>query len=181
MKRYLSIFLVATAALGLFGCEQRTDKVDAGGVILSVSEFDGLPLQVSVSSGSLVVGEIVIESIAKNESQPTSPLMNVEMQRVETTFTRADTGTILPPPYVAAIFGVTPIGGDQTYENLPLMGPDQFLSRPLSDLLLQNGGFDKETGQEYVRLNVIVRFFGQTLSGDSVETEPISFTVTFTR
>ena len=185
MKRLLAISLLIGAA-ALLGCES-TNRVDAaGGVILSVSDFDGLPAEVSVSNmqlagGVLTIGEITIENHAANRSQPTSSLMNVEMQQYEVTFSRADTGTILPPPLVQPIFGVAPVNGTQRYNNLRMMNIDQVESRPLSDLLLINGGFDKETGQEFVRLNLFIRFFGRTLSGDAVATAPVGFTVTFLR
>ena len=185
MKRILVISVLIGAA-ALLGCEQSTDKVDAGGVILSVSDFDGLPAEVSVfgmqlAGSVLTIGEITIENRPKNLTQPTSALMSVEMQSYEVTFSRADTGTILPPPLVQPIFGVTPVGGEQRYENLRVLGIDQVESRPLRDLLLINGGFDKETGQTFIRLNLIIRFFGRTLSGDAVATAPVAFTVTFTR
>jgi len=176
---------IALAFLSLFlwGCEERTDQSGDGGVILSVSDFDGLPAEVGVNllqlAGFLSVGEITIDSHQKDPSGTTSSLMNVEMDSYEVTFSRADTGTLLPPPLVQKIFGVTPINGSQTYENLRILTLEQIESRPLSDLLFVNGGFDKETGLDFIRLNLIMRFFGRTLSGDPVQTAPISFTVTF--
>ena len=185
MKRILAISaLIGTTAL--LGCPQPTAKVDGGGVILSVSDFDGLPAEVSVAgmvlAGSiLTLGEITINNHAKNPGQGTSSLMNVEMQSYEVTFSRADTGTLLPPPLVQAIFGVTPVDGTRRYENLRILSVDQVESRPLRDLMLINGGFDKETGQDFIRLNITIRFFGKTLAGEGVATAPVGFTVTFTR
>ena len=185
MKRLLAIsVLIGTTAL--LGCDKPLDKVDSGGVILSVSDFDGLPAEASVAgmvlAGSiLTIGEITIDNHAKSPGLGTSSLMNVEMLSYEVTFSRADTGTILPPPLVQAIFGVTPVDGTQRYNNLRILGPDQVESRPLRDLMLINGGFDKETGQDFIRLNLSIRFFGRTLSGENVATAPVGFTVTFTR
>ena len=105
--------------------------------------------------------------------------MNVEIQSYEVTYTRADQGTRVPPPMVRGLFGVAPAGGDYIVENLPVMALEQLLNPPLSDLLFQNGGFDKETGSTLIKLNFILRFFGRTLSGDEVETDPIFFTVDF--
>ncbi|MCB1032541.1 MAG: hypothetical protein KDD47_01755, partial [Acidobacteria bacterium] len=47
VTRFVALTVVAVAFLG---CESRTDKVDGGGVLLSVSDFDGLPISVSASS-----------------------------------------------------------------------------------------------------------------------------------
>jgi len=167
----------------LVGCNARTDKADSGGVVLSVTDFDELPAEVSVqgifADGSLALGSITLESHAANPAAGTSDLMNVEMDSYEVTFSRADVGTILPPPLVQKVFGVTPIDGTNTYDNLRILTAEQILARPIRDLLLENGAFDKETGQQFIRLNFVLRFFGRTLAGKAVESAPVQFTVQF--
>ena len=181
MKRLLIV--TTLVSLVLLGCEERTDQAGSGGVILSVSDFDGLPAEIGVNliqqAGFLSIGEITIDSHQSDPSGTTSSLMNVEMHSYEVSFSRADGGTILPPPLVQRIFGVTPINGTQSYTNLRILSIDQIESPPLADLLFVNGAFDKETGEAFTRLNLVMRFFGTTLSGDPVQTAPISFTVTF--
>ena len=181
MKRLLIV--IALLSLVLWGCEERTDESGSGGVILSVSDFDGLPAEIGVNLlqliGFLSIGEITIDSHSTDPGGSVSSLMNVEMDSYEVSFSRADAGTILPPPLVQKIFGVTPVNGSQLYENLRILSLEQIESRPLADLLFVNGGFDKETGEAFTRLNLSMRFFGRTLSGDPVQTTPISFTGTF--
>ena len=179
--------LLLLLALGLVvaGCESRTDRTDSGGVLLSVTDFDGLPVQASVnatitgSNGLITIDEIVIQNVPANPNGVVSELMNVEMDSYEITFTRADTGTRLPPPFVRDIFGVAPVGGTETYNNLPITSLEQLTTQPLSDLQFQNGGFDRETNSDTILLNFRLRFFGRTLSGDEVETAPIGFTIEF--
>lgn len=172
-------------SLALLGCESRTDKVDGGGVLLSVSNFDGLPIQVSMdqaaAAGLVTIGQLTIENIVKDPSGATSDLMNVEIESVEVTFSRADTGTRLPPPLVRGLFGVVPVGGSDTIENLEILTLQQLGAPPLSDLLTINGGVDTETGGRTILLNFSMRFFGRTLSGDAVDTAPARFTIEFTR
>ena len=175
------IFLLSCFA----GCESRTDRTDSGGVLLSISDFDGLPIAVSVNatvggSGFVQVGEFQVTNVPKDPTGVTSDLMDVEIRSYEVTFSRADNGTRLPPPFTRGLFGVAPVGGTFTVENLPVMGQDQLLNVPLSDLLFENGGFDKETSDTAVTLNLSLRFFGRTLSGDAVETAPAVFTIDFT-
>jgi hypothetical protein len=174
------LFLVGLLAVGLLGCESRTDRTDSGGIILSISDFDGLPIAVAVNSnaGFVQVEEIQVSSIIKDPNLVGSALMNVEIASFEVTFSRADTGTRLPPKFVRGLFGVVPAGGVFTVENLPVMAPEQFDVPPLSDLFYQNGGFDKETGDTRIILNCHLRFFGRTLSGDAVISEPGNFTLT---
>lgn len=174
------LVLICVAAL-LGGCESRTDRTDSGGVLLSVSDFDGLPIRIAVnSSSSLVqVEEIQVQNVVKDPNQIATDLMNVEIRSYEVTYTRADNGSREPPPFVRGLFGVAPANGIFTVENLPVMGADQFAVAPLADLFFQNGGFDKETGSDIVLINCRLRFFGRTLSGDAVESDSAAFTIEF--
>ena len=180
--RAVKLFLISLVAVGLFACESRTDRTDGGGIILSITDFDGLPIAVAVNAGNgfVQLGEIQVSSVIKDPDLIGSALMNVEISSFEVTYTRADTGTRLPPKFVRGLFGVVPAGGVFTVENLPVMAPEQFDVPPLSDLFFQNGGFDKETGDTRIILNCHIRFFGRTLSGDAVISEPGNFTLTIT-
>lgn len=182
--RKLSFLLVPILALAFSGCESRTDKRDTGGVVLSITDFDGLPVSVGVNAaaagGGLVqIGSLTIQNIAADLNAPTSQLMNVEIQSYEVRYSRADSGTALPPPFVRNVLGVAPVNGTETYENLPIMSLEQIDNQPLSDLQFINGGFDKETGSDSILLNFEIRFFGRTLTGDAVDTAPAGFTIQF--
>jgi len=184
MRRVTNCFLILLLAIGLAGCDSRTDRTDSGGVLLSVSDFDGLPLLASVNNtlaegGLIQIESLTIQNIAKNPTGNTSDLMNVEIQSYEVQYSRADRGTRVPTPFVRGIFGVAPVDGTLDYENLPVMSSDQLNQVPLSDLKFANGGFDTETGESKIVMNLAVRFFGRTLSGDTVETAPIYFTIEF--
>ena len=184
MRRVTNCFLILLLAIGIAGCDSRTDRTDGGGVLLSVSDFDGLPLLAGVnatlaSGGLIQVESLTIQNIAKNPTGNTSDLMNVEIQSYEVLFSRADRGTRVPTPFVRGIFGVVPVDGSLDYDNLPVMSSDQLNTMPLADLKYSNGGVDTETGEPKIVLNFQVRFFGRTLSGDTVETAPIYFTIEF--
>ncbi len=184
MRTTTRIFLVVLLACSLVGCESRTDRTDSGGVVLSISDFDGLPIGVSVNTaagvGFVQIEEVTISNVIKDPTGVGSDLMNVELQSYEVVFTRADSGTRVPPRLVRGIFGVAPVNGTLTIEGLPVVDQSQLLNVPLSDLLFQNGGFDKETGSTNIKLNLFLRFFGRTLSGDEVETDPAALTIDFT-
>lgn len=178
------VIAIVLLAVGLGACESRTDRTDGGGVLLSISDFDGLPIGISVNTsagGFVQLGEIQVQSIVKNPDVVATAIMNVEIESYEVTFSRGDNGTKTPPVFVRGLFGVVPAGGTFVVENLPVAGPEQFDVPPLSDLLFQNGGFDKETGDDKIILNFHIRFFGRTLSGDAVQSEPGNFTVTVTQ
>lgn len=180
-----SIAILAAVALSsmlvLVGCSSDRVERDEGSVLLSVSDFDGLPVRASVNASSLLqVDEIVIQNIPKDPGVATSELQNVEMRSYEVVYTRADVGTRTPTPLVQTIFGVAPVGGTVTYDNLVVMNAEQLLNPPLSDLLIENGAIDSETGSPVITLELRMRFFGRTISGDNVATAPIRFDVEFT-
>lgn len=180
MNKSLSTALIICLLLVLGACESRTDKTDGGGVLLSISDFDGVPLSVGVNAtvaagGFVQVGQIDVQNIIKDPNGVGSDLMNVELKSYEVVYSRADRGSRVPTPLVGGLFGVAPAGGTFTVLDLPVLGPDQLDNTPLSDLLFTNGGFDKETGEQRIILNLRLRFFGRTLSGDAVETAPADF------
>ncbi|MEM7050489.1 MAG: hypothetical protein AAF604_12560 [Acidobacteriota bacterium] len=181
MKKQAILFLVLLTLLGLAGCESRTDRSE-GGVVLSVSDFDGLPVQAAVNAQAgapLQLGQVTIQNIPKDAGAAVSDLMNVEMRSYEIVYTRTDSGTRTPGTLVGSIFGVAPVNGTVDYDNLVILPGDQFNNPPLSDLLFINGGTDTETGFQTIRLNFQIRFFGRTLTGDEVVTAPSRFDVAF--
>lgn len=179
MRRFSQSILLLVLLGAMLGCSSSADQTDSGGIILSVSDFGGLPISASVSgSGGLVqIGTIDIQSIVRNPTGGSSDLMTVEMRSYEVTFSRGDAGSSLPPSLVRGIFGSVAPNGTITYDNLPIMTTDQLLNPPLSTLA--STGQDPDTGGPKIILNCRMRFFGRTLSGDAVETAPIVFTIDF--
>jgi len=179
MQRTIVALVLAAAVLAVGGCNSRTDK-SAGSVILSVTDFDGLPTRASVNGSDLLtLDSIDIDNVAKDPNGTTSDLQNVEMRSYEVVYSRADTGTRVPTSLVRSIFGVAPVGGNVTYDNLPIMAAEQLRNPPLNDLLFENGGIDSETGSTVITITFTMRFFGRTLAGDDVATAPIRFDVEF--
>lgn len=174
MKRILSLSLLMALVLALGGCRSRTDRSE-GSVILSVSDFDELPVQVSVTGGPYSVGQIDLRNIAKDPTGNVSDLQSIELRAYEVRYSRRDTGTRVPPPMSQSIFGLVTANGTTTLNNLPILTADQLLNAPLADL--GRTGTDQETGSEIVVLNVSMRFFGRTLAGDNIVSDPASFTI----
>jgi hypothetical protein len=171
------------ALLGL-GCDERTQESDTGGILLEVDFGTNLPFRASVNaavaSGSLVVAPtLTINSIVADPLGSTSSLMDVELESIEVRYERADGGTRLPPTYVVKTLATVPAGGSFTIAGQELMSFDQLNSPPLSDLLIENGGFDRETGLTFIRLNLFIRVFGRTLGNRSVDSVSRPHTMEF--
>lgn len=178
MVKKLATVVCLLAAVSLAGCDSRTDRSESG-TILSITDFDGLPLRASVNDlgGILLLEEITLSAIPTDPGAPTSTLMDVEMRSYQVTYRRLDAGTVTPPPLVQNVFGVAPINGTIVYDNLVIMGAEQLTNPPLSNLLFENGGIDPETGEQFVRIRFEIRFFGRTLTGNSVASNVASFDV----
>ncbi len=194
MWRLSSFLSLLLAGFVLASCESRTDKVDGGGVLLSIADFDGQCTIVSVNEangtaqasvcpnsglGSVFITQLQLRNTDKDPTGTSSDLMTVVIESYEVRYTRNDSGTRVPPLLVKQISGSVPPNGTVDFTNLPLVGFEQLEGRPLSDLLFENGGFDQETGLTRISLNLAIRFFGRTLSGDAVDTSPIRFTMDF--
>ncbi len=178
MRAQYTVLLLAIVLLAL-GCVERTEETDTGGVLLEV-EFVDTVLRIGVEEGEIVqIPTIEIDNIIADPVGTTSSLMDVQLRSIETTFSRADTGTRVPPPYFLNVIGTVPVGGTLTYSNLPIMSAEQTRVPPLSDLLIANGGFDRETGSTIIRLNVTFRVFGTTVAGTRVASQPRTQTFEF--
>ena len=112
-----SLVAFVVLAVATLGCPSSTrlHETEQGGIWLSITDFDGLPVQVSVNSvanaGIVSIGTLTVSSIVTNPSQPTSSLMNVEMENYEVGFSRADAGTRTPQPTERHIFGTITMYG----------------------------------------------------------------------
>jgi hypothetical protein len=192
MAKLAKSSLLAVLMLAAVSCESDAADQDNGGVILSFADFDGLPAGVRVNSPSgvtcsrsstagcvLSIGEVNVRSIIANADAASSDLMTVEIEGYEVRFNRRAPGTRTPPVFFQNVFGSVAPGGTIDFENIPIMGPQQFLTAPLSELLFSEGARDTETGSTIIVLDAQLRFFGRTVSGNSVVTEtPAQFTLT---
>ena len=171
--------LLLAALLIVFGCEERTEQTDTGGVLLEV-EFTSTVAIVGVEqSETVTIPTITVNSIVADPNGSNSSLMDVQLRSLEVTFRRADSGTRVPPPYFFNVISTVPVDGTLTLSNFPIMSTEQTRSPPLSDLLLVNGGFDRETGNTFIRLDVTFRVFGTTLTGTNVASVPRTQTIEF--
>jgi hypothetical protein len=174
------LFLLVAASLAVTSCRSRTDRSE-GTVVLSVSHFNGLPVRVSASGGPFSIDQVTLRSFFKDPAvnSPTGhQLEGVELRSYEITYRRRDSGTRVPPPAVQGIFGLVEPLGTLDLFNLPFMTSDQTLNQPLRDLI--NLGRDSETGTAIITLDVTLRFFGRTISGDDIVSEPATFTIEVT-
>jgi hypothetical protein len=182
MKNHRAILLLLIVpALAVTSCRARTDRSE-GTVLLTVSDFDGLPTAVSIIAElnatdrpPFSIDSMTLRNVAKDPTGTTSSLQDIEIRSYEITYRRRDTGTRVPPPFTQGLFGVVPVNSTLVINNLNFLLISQVAEQPLRDL--RDFGLDRETGTTVVALDVSMRFFGRTLSGDEIATEPAVFTI----
>lgn len=182
VRPILSLALLAAVVLVATSCRSRTDKT-AGPVVLTFGNITGIPTVVSVGSsvaaGGVSIGTFTLVSVVKDPSATTTPAIeDVEVSSYQVIYKRKDTGTRVPPPLIAAFTIEVPVNSTGIITNLPILRSDQLLSPPLSDL--SAFGHDTETGTTVIVLDAQITFFGQTLSGDKVQSGTADFTLEFT-
>ena len=173
MTRKAIALSLLVLALAVAGCSEN-DRSE-GSVLLSITDFDALPVQVSASDVPPTIDGLVLRNIPKNASAESSELQSIELRSYEIRYTRRDTGRRVPPALVQNIFGVVPVNGELTIDNMPILLTNQLRNPPLADLA--DLGADSETGTAVIVLNASLRFFGRTLAGDNVASQPAVFTI----
>lgn len=174
MRRYALLLTLLLVLPWNLACEDSTDRVDNGGVVLRVESFGTLPLVLDLSTlGLLQLDTITLTNTALTGGGTT--FQDVQLDSYEVTYTRGDRGTVVPRPMVERIFSTVPVGGSLALNNLNFLRLDQTVAQPFVGLALD--GRDDETGSSSITLNVHFRFFGRTISGRTVTSNTSSFTL----
>jgi hypothetical protein len=173
------LFPLLVASLAVASCHGRAER-SSGAVLLEITSVSTVPPSQSVITGTFQIGTVVLQNFPKD---PTTVgfgdhFQDVELRSYEVTYRRRDTGTRVPPPLTARIGGTVPVNSTDFVPSLPFLTSDQLLSPPLSDL--SKFGRDTETGSAIIVLDVSLRFFGRTISGDDVASQTASFTIEVT-
>jgi hypothetical protein len=180
MKTHRAVLiLLLAAALIASSCNSRAERTD-GTVLLEITSVSGVPVSVPLSSSSsFQITTVQLANVLKDPSATVgSNFQDIELRSYEVTYRRRDTGTRVPPPISARIFGTVPAGSIATLSNLSFLTNDQLLSPPLSDL--SKFGRDTETGSAIIVMDVSIRIFGRTISGDDVASQTVTFTIEVT-
>lgn len=170
----VKLLLIPALVLPLLaGCTNKQGETESP-VTLEVSVPDS-PGFVNIATPSAVqFATITVQSFLKN-STATDPqhFADVNINQYIVTYFRTDGGTIVPPPETfGGISGVVPSGGITTLNNFPGMYAYALQQSPFDQLLPFNGGIDQQTGRTEIDTSFQFVFYGETISGDRVVSEP---------
>lgn len=169
--------LIASAALALLvasGCNSDISR-DTSPVLLTVTNTQALQridTSPTAQNCNKPVGTISVRASLKNPEQtaPNPTFNDVRINSYRVSYVRTDGGTQVPAPFVRTMDQLIPIGGAATSlgSNFLILESNALNQAPFPALQTNNGGRDPETGQRFVRMDVIVEVFGQTVAGERV-------------
>src|SRR5262249_16195675 len=168
-KILIAVVILAVAAAP--ACTNKQGETEAP-VFITVT-LPLQPLNVSASSGAPVqIQTINLNSHLKNPTAPNPQhLAAVEISFSKAVYFGGDGGTLLPPPQEFAAAILVPSNGAATLNNFPVMSASALTQSPFDQLFPFNGGVDRETGLTQIHMFYNLTFFGQTASGQRVQSE----------
>jgi hypothetical protein len=121
------------------------------------------------NAGTIQMQTKVIQDPNNTKLLPDNRLNDVVIDRYQVTYVRTDGGTAIPAPFVRSISTIIVPGGSSGFLTTFLVfQPDAVRQAPFAALQPVNGGRDPETGKAFVKLDIAVTVFGQTVAGERV-------------
>lgn len=173
MKRVL-VTMVLAALLASGACTNKQGESEAP-VYLTVS-LDLQPGFVNVGVvAPIQIQTITVNSHLKNPKQSDPQhFADVQLNSYRVHFRRTDGGTVVPPDKTFGAGVLVPTGGTATLSNFPILASSDIQLSPFDQLLPFNGGIDRETRRDEIQMAFDLTFYGQTASGQRVQSDTAS-------
>jgi len=167
------LFAMGAATLLAFagGCSNKQGTTEAP-VFLTVDLTDQAGLTNINPARTITIPTMNVTSHLKDPaSVDTAGFSNVQLNEYTVTYRRADGGTLVPPVQHFAAGFLVPSGGSSTLSDFPILSQTDVAQTPFDQLYPFNGGIDRQTGSNEIRMFYDVTFFGMTVSGKRVQSE----------
>lgn len=161
----IAVLAIAAAVTGCSG--ELTDN--ASPVELIATNTQNLQI-IDLASGpgcNQDIGTINLRVVAKRPDVTTNATQ-VRVTRYRVSYQRTDGGRQVPAAFVRSMDTLIAVGGSAQVSSFLIVEPDAVSQAPFAALLPQNGGRDPDTGRPFVKLDITVELFGETLGGDRV-------------
>lgn len=177
LRKIFSLVLVGLSALVLGSCSDINENTSPVELIGTADQNIQVIDLSDTECGEL--GTVSLQAIVKNSSVTDLRFLDVKLEQMQVSYQRTDGGTQIPQPFITTISGLIPVnGGASELNNLYVFQTNAFTQAPFAALYPNNGGVDPQTGQPFVKMDVILDIFGETLSGENVATK-VRFPLTF--
>lgn len=169
MKKSLTAAALAALAALALGCS--TEVNDSGTPVHLVVTNSQAINRIDLRGGTgcdASIATVNMQAFPKS-ADVTGNFVNVRIQRYRVSYVRTDGGKVVPAPFVRSMDSLLTVGGAaQGLGNFLAFEPGALNQAPFAALAPNNGGRDPETGSRYVKMDVIIEVYGQTLGGDEV-------------
>jgi hypothetical protein len=185
MKKIAMIVAIALPSVAILSCKsvaQESAPVEL--VVAGTQTINQIDLQGGANGCATSLGTVSLRILLlQNQNDSAHPVNNnlndVKLDRYQVTYLRTDGGKLVPPSFVRSSSQVITVsGGNQSLSDFIAFETNAFNQAPFVALQPQNGGKDPETGLGFVKLDIILTVYGQTLAGDRVQGSasfPINF------
>lgn len=160
--------VLGLATLALAGCPSNQQRDTEAPVWFSANIPEG-PADVDISVPlDVFISAMTVSSHGKSSTVVLSSEQDAQFSEWVVTPVRSDGGTVASPVWHNKYSFYVPANGSGNLQNFRILPSDDFRQAPLSALLPENGGFDKETGKRNIRQTLHIEVFGKTTAGQSV-------------
>jgi hypothetical protein len=185
LKNIAMIVAIALPSVAILSCKsvaQESGPVElvvAGTQTINQIDLQGGATGCATSLGTVSLRVLLLQNQNDPQHATNNNLNDVKLDRYQVTYLRTDGGKLVPPSFVRSSSQViTVTGGNQSLSDFIAFETNAFNQAPFVALQPQNGGKDPETGLGFVKMDIILTVFGQTLAGDRVQGSasfPINF------
>jgi len=176
MKQIALIAAIALPSVAILSCNSiARESAPVQLVVSGTQNINQVDLQTGAAGCATSLGTVELRVLLlQNQSNPNSPTNNtfndVKLDRYQVTYQRTDGGKLVPPSFVRSTAQVLTANGAATaLSDFIAFETNAFNQAPFAALLPQNGGKDPETGLGFVKMDIILTVFGETLAGERVQ------------
>ncbi|HVR41923.1 MAG TPA: hypothetical protein VMS56_00645 [Thermoanaerobaculia bacterium] len=164
-KAMMQIAMIASLVLGCEGAANRPAPVElVATVAQELNVFDLADTECGV------IGFVELRNVVKQpDITADARFLDIIVKTYRVSYRRTDGGTLVPAPITQNLSLLVPTGGEATsIGSFQAFEPAALSLAPFAALRPQNGGIDPETGRRTIGMDLILEFFGETLSGEDV-------------
>ena len=176
MKQIALIAAIALPSVAILSCNSiAKESAPVELVVSGTQNLNQIDLQAGAAGCNTSIGTVQLSvRLLQNQSDPTRPVNNnfndVKLDRYQVTYQRTDGGKLVPPSFVRSTAQVLSVGAaPQSLSDFLAFETNAFNLAPFAALLPQNGGKDPETGLGFVKMDIILTVYGETLAGERVQ------------
>jgi hypothetical protein len=174
MKQIALIAAIALPSVAILSCNSiARESAPVQLVVSGTQNLNQVDLQAGAAGCATSLGTVQLRVLLlqnQGNGGANNNFNDVKLDRYQVTYQRTDGGKLVPPSFVRSTAQVlTAGGGVQSLSDFVAFETNAFNLAPFAALLPQNGGKDPETGLGFVKMDIILTVFGETLAGERVQ------------